>query len=59
MIHLQEDQAQGQILPLEEQGSDVLEGGEGDDVISLGLGINQVNGGEGTDTVLWSGEVWT
>ena len=37
----------------------MLEGGEGDDVISLGLGINQVNGGEGTDTVLWSGEVWT
>ena len=38
-------------------GNDRLEGGDDDDVISPGLGINQVNGGEGTDTVIYGGEV--
>ena len=39
------------------EDNDRLDGGADDDILSPGFGTNQVNGGEGVDTVIYSGEV--
>lgn len=38
-------------------GNDKLMGGDGDDYIAPGLGINSIHGGDGTDTVVFNGDV--
>ena len=39
-------------------GNDIIDGGDDDDIISPGFGTNQVNGGSGYDTLIYSGDVY-
>ena len=51
------DGGQGMDIIVGGDGDDILLGGEDDDVIAPGVGVNQVYGGSGNDTVIYSGNV--